>query len=262
MRKRAFNKKIIFAAVLLVLLGSSVAAFLKYAYVPPVIMYHSIDRNDKITKLSVSPENFERQMAFLKKHGYNVVTLDEMAGYIKSGKRPPNKTLAITFDDGFYNNYEYAYPVLKKYGIPAAIFVITDNIGQPGWLGWKEIKEMSDSGLITIGSHTVKHGWLPATGTKQLRSELKDSKELIEKNIGREVGLFCYPLGAHDDRVKDAVKDSGYSCAVTTNPGKTKPNDDIFAIKRIKISRTSDNLIVFWGEISGYYTWVKELRKR
>jgi peptidoglycan/xylan/chitin deacetylase (PgdA/CDA1 family) len=221
-------------------------------------MYHSIDQQYGQTKLSVSPESFRKQMEFLKRHRYNVVGLETLTGYIKENRPLPPRTVAITLDDGFYNSYEYAYPVLKEYGFPATIFMITDKIGKPGWLGWKELKEMSDSGLVTIGSHTVMHRWLPTLGSKDLARELKDSKRILEEGLSRKVNTLCYPLGAHDDRVKRAAKEAGYLCAVCTNSGKNSSWRDPYAIKRIKISRTSDNPAIFWFETSGYYTWVKE----
>lgn len=255
------KKKIVALSILLIAgIGAGAAFFLRTAYVVPVLMYHAIDNNDQTTKLSVSPESFARQMEFLHKHRYNVVGLDKVAAYMQKKEKIPPRTVAITFDDGLYNNYEYAYPVLKKYGIPATIFVIIKKIGSPGYLGWKEIKEMADSGIITIGSHSVSHLWLPAMGTNQLVNELRASKEMLESEIGREVGTMCYPIGAHDDRVERLTRDAGYACAVATNPGRSAPSDDIYAIKRIKVSRTSDNLFVFWAETSGYYTWLKEFR--
>ena len=250
---------ILITAFVLIAMGTAVF-FLRAAYVVPVLMYHSIDNNDKATKLSVSPESFERQMRFLSTRHYNVVGLDKVASYIQNNEKVPPRTVSITFDDGIYNNYQYAYPVLKKYGIPATIFVITNKIGQPGYLGWRELREMSDSGVITIGSHTISHLWLPAMGTKDLNYELRASKDLLEKNLGKKVSTFCYPIGAHDERVERTAREAGYACAVATNPGHSAPSDDIYAIKRIKISRTSDNLFVFWIETSGYYTWIKEHR--
>src|SRR3989338_3649321 len=96
--------------------------FLNSIYSLPVLMYHSIDyTNDRKDKMVVSPEAFERQMKFLHDGSYNVVPLEKAVEYIKTGKKPPHKTLAITMDDGYYNNYQHAYPVLKKYNIPAAI---------------------------------------------------------------------------------------------------------------------------------------------
>ena len=242
------------------LISSAAFVFMKSAYVVPVLMYHAIDHNDKATKLSVSPESFEAQMKFLHKNRYNVVTLDRLISYIRNKEKIPSKTLAITFDDGYYNNYQYAYPVLKKYNIPATIFIIVGQAGQSGYVGWKEIKEMSDSGVITIGSHTLSHKWLPSLGTRDLRNELASSKATLEEKTGKPVSALCYPIGAHNERVEREAHLAGYTCAVATNPGRFSPIDDIFSIKRIKISRTSDNLFVFWFETSGYYTWVKELR--
>jgi peptidoglycan/xylan/chitin deacetylase (PgdA/CDA1 family) len=255
------KKILLMASILLIaVLAARTVIFSKTAYIVPVLMYHSIDNNDKVTKLSVSPESFARQMKFLHERHYNVVGLDKVVEYMQKKEKAPPRTVAITFDDGLYNNYQNAYPVLKKYGIPATIFVIIKKIGEPGYVGWKEIKEMSDSGVITIGSHTVSHLWLPAMGSKQLSYELKTSKEALENGTGKKVDIMCYPIGAHNERVERFTKEAGYACAVATNPGHSASSDDIYAIKRIKISRTSDNLFVFWAETSGYYTWIKEHR--
>ena len=256
------KKRISIIAIIVIAAASFAGAlfYIKGAYVVPVLMYHSIDNNDHTTKLSVSPESFARQMEFLRKNRYNVVGLEKIAAYIQNKERMAPRTLAITFDDGYMNNYDYAYPALKKNKIPATIFVITDKIGRPGWLGWKELKEMSDSGLINIGSHTSSHAWLPSADDNVLKYELEDSKKVLEERLGKKVDFLCYPLGAHDERVKKAARDAGYSCAVATDPGKFRSNNDIFAIKRVRISRTSDNLIVFWIKTCGWYTWIKEHR--
>jgi peptidoglycan/xylan/chitin deacetylase (PgdA/CDA1 family) len=257
MKKKILVISLVVAAIAVAVGGK---VFLDRAYVVPVLMYHSVDHNDKLTKLSVSPESFEKQMKFLHDNKYNVVGLDKIIDYLQKKEKVPPRTVAITFDDGYYNNYRYAYPVLKKYAMPATIFVIVGKIGQPGWLGWKEIREMSGSGIVTIGSHTVSHLWLPTMGTVYLKKELADSKRQLESHLGRSVDFFCYPIGAHDERVKNLVKEAGYACAVATNPGRLKPAYDIYAIKRVRISRSSDNLLVFWFEISGFYTMVKEYR--
>lgn len=253
-------KFIMFAAALIAC--GAVLVFVKTAYIVPVLMYHSIDNNYKASKLSVSPESFKRQMEFLHNNGYNVISLEKIAYYLKNKVKIPPKTVSITFDDGFLNNYEVAYPVLKKYGIPAAIFVIVDKVGEHGYLGWKEIKEMSDSGLITIGSHTLSHRWLPYMGTEQLRSELSESKRILEENIGKPVRALCYPYGSKNDRVEREARLAGYACAAAIGPGPYSPFDDVYSIKRIKISRTSDNMFAFWFEVSGYYTWIKERDKK
>jgi len=262
-RAQSTEKKLKIAAaigVILTLLIAAAVIFAKTAYVVPILMYHSIDYNYKATKLSVSPESFARQMEFLHKNHYNVIRLEKIIPYVtRKAKVPPN-TVAITFDDGYYNNYQYAYPVLKKYGIPATIFLIVDRIGKPGYMGWKELNEMAGSGLITMGSHTLSHRWLPSLGTKELEKELAGSKKVLEEKLGKKVRTLCYPIGAFNDRVERFVKQAGYSCAMATSPGRSHPSDDIYAVKRTKISRTSDNLFVFWVETSGFYTLIKENR--
>ena len=258
--KKRLSKFIILVIVAALTVGSFIYA--KNAYVVPVLMYHSIDNNDHTTKLSVSPESFARQMEFLSKNHYNVVGLEKIAVYMQKKEKMPPRTVAITFDDGFMNNYEYAYPVLKRHSLPATIFMIVDKIDHPGWLSWKELKEMSDSGVITIGSHTKSHPWLTSTDDRVLKYELEESKKILENGLGRPVNFLCYPFGMYDDRVKKAAKDAGYLCAVTTDPGRFKTNSDIYAIKRVRISRTADNLFVFWIKTCGWYTWVKEHRDR
>jgi len=253
------KRLIIIPTVVIVLITGAVLLY-KTAYVVPVLMYHSIDYKDRITKLSLSPESFERQMRFLHERHYNVLPLEKVIPYIEKKEKAPPRTAAITFDDGYYNNYKYAYPVLKKYNLPATIFVIVNKVGMPGYLHWEEIKEMSDSGIITIGSHTMNHLWLPDVAPKILEKEVRESKSILEKKLGKDVRLFCYPIGAYDKKVEKSVSDAGYACAVTTNPGRLRSPGDIYAIKRIKISRTSDNMFVFWFETSGVYTRLKEHR--
>lgn len=248
------------AIVILAALVLAGGAALRRVYVFPVIMYHSVDDKENTTKLSVSPEGFAKQMAFFHKYKYNVIGLEQALPYISGRSKAPPRTVVITFDDGYENNYLQAYPVLKRYGLQATIFVIVDKIGQPGWMTWDQLKEMSDSGLITIGSHTKSHLWLPSLDRKGLKEELVKSKEILEKRLGKRVNLLCYPVGAFDDNVKRAAREAGYTCAVGTNPGKRSSPHDIYAIKRIRISRTSNNPIVLWLETAGWYTWIKENR--
>ncbi|MEI9478941.1 MAG: polysaccharide deacetylase family protein, partial [Deltaproteobacteria bacterium] len=95
---------------------------------------------------------------------------------------------------------------------PATFFIATDKIGTSGYLGWKELREMSDSGLITIGSHTRSHPWIPTISVdeKKLWDELKGSKDILEKGLGKPVDFICYPSGAFNDLAKDAVRMAGY----------------------------------------------------
>jgi len=251
-------RKITITAVSLIVMTVAVL-WVKAQYVVPVIMYHKIDENSAASTLSVSPESFKAQMVFLKSHKYNVVKLEDLVDMAKKNKIL-SRTIAITFDDGYENNYLKAYPVLKKLGLPATIFIIPTMIGIDGYLTWDEVIEMSESGVISIGSHSMTHPWLPTQPDQKLDSEIAGSKRAIESHLGKEVGEFCYPLGGFNKNVREKVINAGYKIAVTTNPGKKYPKQDLFAMKRIKIAKTSDNLFIFWFETTGFYTWIKEHR--
>ncbi|MFH1478942.1 MAG: polysaccharide deacetylase family protein [Candidatus Omnitrophota bacterium] len=248
-------------SVILVLLVIMLVVFLwgREQYAVPIIMYHNIDQNSASSRLSVSPENFERQMSFLKRNDYNVVELSKISDLIRNNE-VPYKTIAITFDDGYENNYKYAFPILKKYGLPATIFIAPGVIGKEGYMTWEQVIEMSDSDVVSIGSHSMNHAYLPHIQKYYLDLEIKGSKDLIERYIKKKVYSFSYPVGGFNDYVRNLVVRAGYKIAVATNPGKKYPKHDIFAMKRLRISNTSDNLFVFWIETSGFYTWIKEHR--
>lgn len=256
------KRLIVFLGVIILLLFLLVN-FIQQGYVVPIIMYHSVNPDAlPENRLAVTPQTFERQMAFLKKYHYNVSPLEEVAVLIKEKKRIPYRTIAITFDDGYRDNYTYAFPILKKYNLPATIFIIVNEVGRPQGdrLSWDEIKVMQASGIITFGSHTL--GPLPLIEIKseeELRKQIFDSKNILQEKLGREVNAFSYPGGGFNDKIKQLVMDAGYKLAVTTL-SKKLPSDDIFALKRLRISSTCNNLFVFWAETSGFYTFIKEHR--
>ena len=233
----------------------------KAQYVVPIVMYHKVDDSSATSGLSVSPESFGRQMYFLKSRHYNVAKLEDIQGMVKKD-RFPSKTIAITFDDGYENNYTNAYPVLKNLGLHATIFIVPALVGTDGYVTWDQIVEMSESGVITIGSHTMTHPWLPSQPDQKMDSEIRDSKRAIESHLNKEVSVFSYPLGGFNKNVREKIIKAGYKIAVATNPGRKYPKHDLFAMKRIRIAKTSDNMFVFWFETSGFYTWVKEHRGR
>jgi len=253
------NRKIWFALAAFLILAVGTKIFLQAIYVPPILMYHYIDDKEDMSKLSLCPEGFSRQMKFLREHKYNVVSLEELVGMIKNKKKIPPKTVAVTFDDGMRNNFLCAYPVLKQYNIPATFFVPTNFVGTADYMTWDELKAM-DGSLITIGSHTKSHLMLPYLSDEQIKDEIYGSKKTLEENLARPVTIFSYPVGSYNDKIKQLVIDAGYEAAAATNPGPGKAWNDIYALKRIRISRTSNNLFIFWIETSGYYTFIKEKR--
>jgi len=184
----------------------------------PVFNYHHLgplpenaDENRKA--FTVTPEIFEQQLKYFKENGYQAVYLDQLIEYFDTGKSLPPKAIAITFDDSYKEQYQYAFPLLKKYGFVATFFVITSWVGQADALSWAEIKEMSEAGMA-IGSHSVTHPHLDTLSDENLKNEVENSKKVLEENLGKTIDFIAYPAGFYNDRVIQAVKNAGYIGAV------------------------------------------------
>ena len=259
-------KRLIIISVAIFISAFALINFLHSIYVPPILMYHSVSPDaEPENRIAVSVDLFERQMHFLKARHYNVIPLESLAALIKDRRKIPPKTIAITFDDGYKNVYTHAFPILKKYNLAATIFLIVNEIGRPqrDRLEWSEIEEMLSSGLISVGSHCVgPEPLVNLKSEKEVKYQIFESKKMLEEHLGCKVNAFSHPEGLFTEKIVAMVKDAGYKMAVATNPGKKSPKDDIFRLKRLRISATSNNLAVFWLQASGYYTFIKENRKK
>jgi len=257
--KRFLSAK--FQITILIVLGLTFAEHTAHDrfYLTPILMYHHIDGRSEEWKLSVSPESFEKQMEYLKKHNYKVLELEDYIRRIKKGGKIERKTVVITFDDGYDNNHTNALPILKKFGFPATIFIQVDGTGRDGYMTRDEVADLIRSN-IHIGSHTLHHPFLPDVPAEQKKTEITESKALLENEFNVPITLFSYPGGGFDEEARQLVIDAGYEGAVATHPGWDYPNKDPYALKRIRISRTADNPFVFWIQLSGFYTYIEELR--
>ncbi|MBI4371176.1 MAG: polysaccharide deacetylase family protein [Elusimicrobia bacterium] len=229
----------------------------------PALMYHKIGlppSGSKLAKLWVSPTRFRRQLEYLRKNGYTAITFAEWRD-AEAGRKPlPEKPVLITFDDGYRNNYELAYPVLREFGMKACIFLVYETMdhhnawhdpaGEP-WipmLTWAQIREMQDSGLVELGSHTMKHRSLPSLPPDQVRWEVTESKKRLEDKLGREMTGFAYPYGAgaYVPAVRAAALEAGYRFDFSIKQGiSTLPwNREAEAVKRLFI-RGDDAMLDF-----------------
>ncbi len=241
------------------------AAFYLYIhprYVVPILMYHHIDEKGALSSLSVSPENFLRQMEFLRRNNYNAISLSGFVQAKLGGMSLPRNTVVITFDDGYEDNYTCAYPVLQRYNLPATIFMIVDSINQEGYLTETQMETMLASGVIEIGSHTLSGDYLPGKSSRQLKQEIGDSRRILQERLNKKVDLLAYPIGGFSPEIQEIVKSYGYRAACTTNRGRAQSalNNDILALKRIKIKDGFANLFVFWVKISGYYNLFRSVK--
>ena len=194
----------------------------------PILCYHRLGTVGG--KMAVSQGNFAAQMEWLAKNDYRVVKLSQLAGYL-DGKEPlPPKAVVITFDDGYESVYKLAYPVLRKLGLPATMFVYTDFVGAGGdAVSWSQLAEMQASGLMDIQSHSKTHRNLIERTSgenedrykRNLDSETAGPRDLIEQKLGTagQVRHYAYPYGDANEQVLDALTRQKYTLAVTVNPG-------------------------------------------
>ena len=205
-----------------------------------VLNYHKID-NMHIS-LSVKPEDFERQMKYLAEHNFHSITPRELYAALVGGAELPENPVLITFDDGYMDNYTNAYPILKKYGLKATIFVITGFLdrAQPGYFTWGQAAEMEASGLIDIESHTVTHTSLTDLTEEQVKMELERSKNDIERRLGKQVDFLAYPTGTYNLHIAALVKEAGYKGAFTVKYGNVDRASNVFAIERVPVFHTEN----------------------
>ncbi len=191
---------------------------------------------------------FKLQMWYLKAAGYRVVSLKEMLAFASGDKKAKNRgpMAALTFDDGYIDFYENAFPVLKKYGYPSTVFMVSGLAGRTNlWdraaygyghekrlLGWQKASELSEGG-VTFGAHTRTHPHLTSISASRMKEEILGSKLEIEDRTGRQADFFCYPYGDYNGEVVRVVKEAGFLGATSTRRGYVLKGDDRFELKRM-----------------------------
>jgi peptidoglycan/xylan/chitin deacetylase (PgdA/CDA1 family) len=246
---RILRRLIISLFIIIITTWSFYFFYMRPRYTVPVLMYHSIANVPEST-LSVTLENFKKQMQYLEDKGYSVISLEELVDMILVGEKFSRKEVVLTFDDGFEDNYIKAFPVLSKHDMPAIIFLETAHIGSGDmYLSWDQVKVMAKNN-IEFGAHTQTGAYLPSIKeSHMLFSEVAQSKSDIESRIGKEVKFFCYPTGGFNDRIKEVVQSSGYKAACTTNRGFDRFNTDVYEINRIKVTDSDMESMPFLVEI-------------
>lgn len=191
----------------------------------PILVYHRF--GTRVDKMVVSPAAFAAQLDYLDRNDYRVVRLSDLIEFL-AGRRPlPKRSVVITIDDGYASNYQYAYPLLKKHGFPATIFLYTDFAGAGDALSWAQMLEMLASGIIDIQAHSKSHAnlteRLPGESEESYRERL-DSEVFVPRDILRnklsvQTLSYAYPYGDANEVVVGRVAKAGYRLAVTVNPG-------------------------------------------
>jgi len=196
----------------------------------PVLYYHSVSTVPK-NEICMPPSEFEKQMAYLSEQGYHTVSVTQIYDFFTGKGTLPDKPIAITFDDGYKDNYTNAFPTMKKYGFTGTIFVIAENIGSNNILTWDDLKALIKEGW-QIGGHSMTHVDLTKLDSPKLTEEVKNSKLSLEKKL-EPIKSFCYPFGAYNAKVEKAVQDAGYLIGFTTDRGWADRKTDLLLQHRI-----------------------------
>ncbi len=219
----------------------------------PILLYHHVSPDREIT-----PGVFEQQLRRLLDQGYRSLSMDELLAIVRGQAPEGGPGFTVTFDDGYFDNWACAFPVLQKLGVKATYYVVTDRVeahaapratgsildtktnerGPGGFLSWCEVRAMAESGLVEIGSHTRTHRhFVRKEPYRDLADELAGSKARIEKETGRPCRHLAWPWGDYETSWWPMVERAGYQSAVTTLAGANASGTHPFALKRISIRR-------------------------
>jgi len=230
-----------------------------------ILMYHSIDKNNAF--FTVTEKNFKKQLKYLKRKKFNVVKLSDLIKKIKNGDDISNY-ICITFDDGYKDNYDIVFPLIKKYSFPITIFIATGYIGKPlqtsqitkEILSENNIKEMSDSGLVEFMPHSQAHCSLDKISLAGACQEIGESKKKIEQITKKKANIFAYPKGRFTAEIVEYLRKRDWLGAVTVREGLVDENSDLFKLKRNSIDSTT-TFIQFRGKISQTIDKYNQIKK-
>lgn len=239
-----------------------------------VLVYHCIREagpRQNLKDIYITEDLFEKQMNYLFKAKYNVLSLNELCDYMKGIiEIDSKKNICLTFDDGFGNDYT----VLQKLGFKATIFAVynfvereavcglNNNVCSDKAFSWSQLRQLSNNGFC-IGSHSLSHRNLGNLNIAGLKEEIVKSKEMFERKLSRPISFFAYPFGgagSFNQTTRDIVKKAGFMAAFINLMGTNKRGDDLFTLKRVRISQ-DDRMWRFRLKLVGAYDWVDFIKR-
>ncbi|MFX0548645.1 polysaccharide deacetylase family protein [Hathewaya histolytica] len=201
----------------------------------PILMYHSISDKDPKNGLLVPKKQFKEQVEWLHKNGFTPMLMKDVLESINTGK-VPKRPVAITFDDGYVDNYTDAYKILSENNMKGTFFVITDCTNASSeYMNLEMLKEIKEKGM-GIESHTHNHLELVRLSKQEKVNSIKKSQQFLKSNLGIDSKYLCYPVGKYDKETIEVAKSLGIKGAVTTKNGFAKKEDGELSLRRIRIS--------------------------
>ncbi len=227
-----------------------------------VLGYHRVadTGSDALAPYRVTTAAFEEQLRYLRDHGFTGITLQDWSQYVVHGASIPKNAVMITFDDGYRDFKDHAWPLLERYGFSATVFLVADKIGGTNtWdqeefgetlplLDWREIRELQAAGA-SFGSHTASHEWLPDLSWRQVVRELRRSKRVLEQGLGTPVSSLAYPWGAFNKPIQLLAGACGYEFGLSTDEGACTAGHSLLALPRLDVAG-SDTLEDFVAKLA------------
>lgn len=210
----------------------------------PIFIYHYVeyvkDKRDTTRQgLDVLPDVFEGHLQLLANTHYTTYFVKDIPDILKGVILFKPDSVVLTFDDGYEDFYTDAFPLLKKYNIKSTIYVVADFIGKKNYMTESQIREIVESNLVELGSHSMKHQKLTLMPINVARKEITDSKEKLEKRFNVKIQTFAYPYGTFSPKLIDLVKEASYSAGVSTVKGIDQSNNNLFFLSRVRAGTIS-----------------------
>lgn len=207
----------------------------------PVLAYHRVGYTTDI--LTVTPERFSNDLDSLQQRGYCSISLEEFQKFLDDRNvEMPEKPVLITFDDGYLDNFQNAYPILQNHRMVGTFFIITDMLWTKERLTPENIVEMSQGGM-SFGSHTVTHRALSELDQAAIYDELVNSKATLESILGKKIDAIAYPRGSYNEIVVNIAKRVGYRTGFTVREGICMKESPEFELRRIPIFKYDSGVI-------------------
>ncbi|MGH7203019.1 MAG: polysaccharide deacetylase family protein, partial [Candidatus Levyibacteriota bacterium] len=220
-------------------------------YRVPILLYHYVEnvknKKDRLrVELNITPFVFEEQVKTLLNAGYTFMTAKELGDVLDGKMALPPKPILLTFDDGHWDFATDVLPILKKYNVKATAYIIPGFTGGSDFMSQEQVMEASESGLVDIGAHTVHHISLKAKPYEIVKSEIDDSKTMLENTYHIQVVSFAYPNGFFDEQAVQLTKEDGFTTAVSTVPGIEQNQTNRFFLYRLRAGARTGQTLLDW----------------
>jgi peptidoglycan/xylan/chitin deacetylase (PgdA/CDA1 family) len=207
----------------------------------PVLTYHyirdAVPPSEELSyHLSVKVADLESQFSYLAQSGFHTLSLGDLYESLVNRTPLPPKSVIITFDDGFRDFYFNAFPLVKKYNLRVVSFYVVGYTNYPNYMSWSMLKELHNSGLVDIQSHTMSHFLLTGLSPEHAKSEIFESKRILEEMLGKKVSYIAYPYGDYNEEIVNMVREAGYRLAFSTRPGSELRSGEQFFLRRMNVS--------------------------